>query len=767
MRANVMRPYLAVLKDSFREALASRVLWILLVVITVVLVLVAPVGFKERKATRLQRNSVRNWPSLIAKIQNRAGQEGPSPGRQIFGKLSAPLKKRLAEAAEQSPGELSGDVIEALGEELNGIIDGPVLYDAAVWHDVGLVKEARELVGRAGTLDAAEAARLNRLSIEAAWPSEFHKDDGGETRIVYLGFESEVVPLSQKQLTQFVGVALMLIINYAVGVFGVFAAILVTSSIIPQMFEGGAIDLLLSKPVSRIMLFLTKFAGGCVFIGLIAAYFISGLWLIAGARFGIWNGALFLCIPIMLFLFAIYYGVSALAGVIWRNAIVSVVVTVLFWALCFGVGMLKGFVEPFWINFPRLVKLIPAGKSVLGINETGVVHEWHGRDATWNEVFTGDDGSRNMRSFAVPQPIIGPVYDAKRDRILAAAQSAPPGPGGGFNFFPPAPALLAGNRTGAWNRKKIGTAPLGTLALFASPAGDILAVTRGAVFRLTAKTTGKGKSAATQEEFTRAGPESALLLDPSATVAMNPDSGAIVAFNRGTVLIVEPDAKGKYVRKIDKEVVPAKDSKAALAAFAGQTVLIALADGRILVLDATDLTISQELRPVGENAPRFVAAGPGGRWVSVLFHNRKLWLFDVKNGRPAGNSFGGQGDISAVAFDGPDHLLTIDRGTRMTHYDLDPFQMRDRAAPELKNVEIAFYYVIMPIYTVLPKPGELGNAVAYLLTDLNELQELGRDSPDLSQHREKVEVAEPIWSSLAFLAVILSLASLYVWRTDF
>src|SRR5262249_53822453 len=43
-----MRPYLAVLKDSFREALASRVLWILIFVTTVVLALLAPLGFKEQ-----------------------------------------------------------------------------------------------------------------------------------------------------------------------------------------------------------------------------------------------------------------------------------------------------------------------------------------------------------------------------------------------------------------------------------------------------------------------------------------------------------------------------------------------------------------------------------------------------------------------------------------------------------------------------------------------------------------------------------------------
>lgn len=763
-----MRAYFAVLKDSFREALASRVLWILLIGITVVLVLLAPVGFQERKATRFQRNSARNWPNLIARIQSQAGQEGASPGKQIFGKLSDPLKKRLSDAAEQSPGELSVESVDVLIDELNRVIDGPPLYDATVWHDVGLVSEARDLVDRGGSLDATETARLNRLLIEAAWPTEFRKEDTSETRIVYLGFESEVLPLTHKQLQQAVGMILTLIINWAVGVFGVFAAILVTSSIIPQMFEAGAIDLLLSKPVARILLFLTKFAGGCAFIGLIATYFISGLWLIAGARFGIWSNTLFLCIPIIVFLFAIYYGVSALAGVLWRNAIVSVVVTVLFWGVCFSVGMLKGFIEPIWINLPRLVKLVPAGKSLLAVNESGAVFEWHSRDATWYEVFIPEDGTRQVGPIAIPRPIIGPVFDAPRDRIVAAQAPLPQrGVGGGFNFFGPAPTLLTGNHSGNWNRKKAGSAPLGTLALFANPSGEILSVTKGAVFRLTAKKAGKGKSAAPQEDFVRLGPDSAMLLDPSATVAMNPDSGAIVAFNRGTVLIVEPDASGKYVRKIEKEIVPAKDSKAALAAFAGQTIMIALADGRLLVLNAADLALRHEFRPVGEIAPRFVAASPGGRWISVVFHNRKLWLYDVQQDRPAGLSFSGQGDISAVAFEGPNRIQTIDRGTRVTTYDLEPFQLLDRKAPELNNMETAYYYGIMPLYTVLPKPGELGNVVAYLLIDLNELQELGQNSQDLSQHREKVDVAGPIWSSLAFLAVILSLASVYVWRADF
>ncbi|MBS0265124.1 MAG: ABC transporter permease [Planctomycetes bacterium] len=604
---------------------------------------------------------------------------------------------------------------------------------------------------------------MNRLLLESAWPSEFQKEDG-ETRLVYLWIESDPLPLPRAQLLQIVRLILTVIVDWSVGVLGVFAAILVTSSIIPQTFEAGAIDLLLSKPVSRVLLYLTKFFGGCAFIGLIAAYVIAGLWLIAGTRFGIWSHSLFLCIPIMLFLFAIYYGVSALAGLIWRNAIVSVVLTIIFWGLCFSIGSGKGVCEKVFIDKSRVVKLVFAGQTLLGADDSGDVHEWQPQDRKWYKVFAPEE-TNNPVPFGPPPGLIGPVYDMKRDRILAATPG-PVTPGsGGFNMFPPAAPLVVGARQAAWNRKKIGTAPLGTLAFFVRPDGALLAVTKGAVFRLTEKA--GGKTGAPQEEFVRMGPEAPLLLDPNASVAMNAETGALAAFNRGTVLVLAPDASGKYVRQIEKEVVPAKESKSAVLAFAGQTILVALSDGRVLVLGASDLALKQEFRPVGDQAPRFAAASPGNRWISVLFHNRRLWVFDVEKGVPAKLAISGQGDISAMAFEGPQRLVAIDRGTRISQYDLESGRLAEQSGPELDKLLMAYYYVLNPIYTVLPKPGKMGDVVAYLLSDLNELQEMGQGPRDLSQRREKIEVAQPILSSLAFLVVILALGCVYVWRTDF
>ena len=122
------------------------------------------------------------------------------------------------------------------------------------------------------------------------------------------------------------------------GVAGVFVAVLVTASMIPQTFEAGSVDLLLSKPVDRGWLFLAKFVGGCAFIAINAAYFIGGLWLVLGCGSACGTSGCCWRFPCILFLFAIYYGVSALAGLVWRNAIVSVVVAVVFWFVCWTLG---------------------------------------------------------------------------------------------------------------------------------------------------------------------------------------------------------------------------------------------------------------------------------------------------------------------------------------------------------------------------------------------------------------------------------------------
>jgi hypothetical protein len=400
------------------------------------------------------------------------------------------------------------------------------------------------------------------------------------------------------------------------------------------------------------------------------------------------------------------------------------------------------------------VQLVPAGETLLGVTEQGQVQQWRATDAKWEETFRAE-GSAGPRGgpFFMTQQWTSPVFDSRGDRLLAV--EIPSGPRG-FGGFDRAPTLWAGTRNDDWMRRKGAAPPSGTTELFVDGQGETLAAGTQGVFRLSRNDA--------DETFVSAGPNPPLRLQAPSAFALNASTGEIASRSQSTITVLERNSGGTYSKKRETEIAGAEG---ALLAFGGATLLAGLENGRVLLLDAATLKVQQEFSPAAENAPRFAAAAPNGRWFMVLFHNNTLWMFDARAGKPAGLSFGGQGDISAAAFNGADRLLVTDRVNRVTSYQLDPFQTENRQAPALTPLERVYYYAIVPIYTVFPKPGELGNVVSYLLTEQETLNPAGPGNEDLSQRRIKINVYGPVLSSLAFLAIVLTFTCLYVRRTDF
>jgi hypothetical protein len=84
----------------------------------------------------------------------------------------------------------------------------------------------------------------------------------------------------------------------------------------------------------------------------------------------------------------------------------------------------------------------------------------------------------------------------------------------------------------------------------------------------------------------------------------------------------------------------------------------------------------------------------------------------------------------------------------------------------MSRVEMVYYYGILPVYTVFPKPGELDNTVQYVLTG-KRTTDLGVFRGDLSQRREDLHPWRPVSSGLAFVAVMLLVACIYIERQEF
>lgn len=127
-------------------------------------------------------------------------------------------------------------------------------------------------------------------------------------------------------------------------------ALVSTASLIPDFVAGGSIDLVLSKPVGRLRLFLTKYATGLLFVALQVSVFAAASFLVIGIRGGAWEPRIFLAIPLVVLFFSFLYCVCALIGLRTRSTIAALLLTLLFWLLVFIVHASEQSVLLFKLN---------------------------------------------------------------------------------------------------------------------------------------------------------------------------------------------------------------------------------------------------------------------------------------------------------------------------------------------------------------------------------------------------------------------------------
>jgi hypothetical protein len=774
---SLLRPYLATIKDSFREALASRVLWIMLILITLLLLVVASPGIRRELTWQLQGEQIFEvWQleaadisdarALAAQLLNDARQESDSPGKHIHRQLDAKLQKQLPDVARPDPEpktylRLLRDLTKALNERLQE----DDFFDQDAWQGIAIGKEARDWLDQeADDLTDNQLARRNRLLLEAAFPKVIRASDDPSIRIQLLFWDvTPPVPVSEEQLHLRISWLLNGFMKIFVGVVALFVAILVTASIIPNALETGSIELLLSKPVSRTLLFLSKFLGGCAFILVNAAYLIGGLWIIAGLRLGEWNHRLLLCIPIFLFLFTIYYSVSALAGVIWRSAIVSVIVTIVFWGTCFTVGLGKGIMELVVLRPNRIQRLVPAGETLVSVSDAGQAKRWDGDTVQWEDIF---QSARERQAGRRPPRIgLGPVYDALKDRWIAVGANTEGGRGFGMDA-----ALWIASPEREYQRVVGAPVPGGAEYLFWAPGGELTIVSQGGIYRLVGDAEEKRESVEWLGfqlplgggPFAEAGPDPELAFVSHRAVALNSATGQLAVLSRGQLTVLGLDNDGVYRRRGERQLEDA--NKPSVLGFGGDRILLAQDDGSVRVIGAGNLAVLEELALEGATAVRFIEASPTGKWFALVFHNGRLHLYNRAEERVVKRRISGQGDISAATFIDDDTLLVADRTTRVTSYDLVANKRLDRWSPKLNKYEWSYRYVILPFYTIYPKPGELDSTVQYLLTG----QETAGDLmvSDMRQAQVKLNPWGPVWSSALFTVVVLAIACVYLWRSD-
>lgn len=149
--------------------------------------------------------------------------------------------------------------------------------------------------------------------------------------------------------------------------FVVFSLLIVLSaSFIPSMLEKGNIDVLLSKPISRVNIIIGKFLSVILFAFLIIAMLIIVMWLMISIKSGVWHFSYLQAIIWFTFIFAVLYSLVLLVGVLTQSTVLSIIINLLilfpitgllaqretFYGFLSG-GVIQGILNFFYYIFPK------------------------------------------------------------------------------------------------------------------------------------------------------------------------------------------------------------------------------------------------------------------------------------------------------------------------------------------------------------------------------------------------------------------------------
>lgn len=780
-----MRPYLAIITDSFRAAFASRVLWIMLAAIVLFLLILAPFGYREIYTVDFNRRDINSLDRLAGMLAEGLEADRDSPAKRIATALPADFQKELRAKVEGKDSNLDRSRFVSA---MNDLTESDEWFSAETWTGTLRLAELRELDELDGEqMEDRLKRRRARLRIEAALPGVFRPRPDRSLQITYAVWETPgELPFRKERFTEIMNqFVLPTILNLLLGVGAVFIGILVTSPIIPEMFQPGSLHLLLSKPVSRPALFIAKFIGGCAFVLLCVSLLVSGLWLIAGLRFDIWNGRLFYSIPVFVFLFAVYYSVSAFAGLHWRSAVVSVVITVLFWLGCFVTGQIAGISDGF-VTGPAKVKLTaPLEQGVLTVSNANALQYLAADQSEQKPIITGQFGNVSR--------ILGPAVLAD-GRVVATTSFQQ-----GFGSFGNEEPLKIFDPQADWKEEIGVTLPRGTMQIMAAADGGLLALSTNGLYHIAADNLLQPEEEANADKprglfagiqnllgkqtsaFAKVTPPTIGFVAPARMVPVA-NTNDVIVYSAGSIYRVSPTnesdagestataggsalAGGEPWKVVASTILSDGDNTlpVTLAATTTHTVLARKGEA-IRILNSESLKLLSEIEfPDNQSVVDMVPSGDQATVLLLLSTHRvsEIALRDEPTLQAANLPY--QGSIESIS-NGPEGNVWIAHHIdSLTAVDPKSGEIKQALSPQRDIWRTVDAWVVTPLRNILPQTGELGETVIALICGRSDVEIVSGNEVQ----RESLNIVRPLATCGGFTFVMLLLGCLYVYRQDF
>ena len=785
-----MRPYLAIIVDSFRAAIASRVLYIMLALITLLFLVVGPLHLTETLDWKLRQfQHFEKSDAIIARLIERGETGRTKTTTRVWSLLSKDTQdivRKLHENKDKvydhrDPASLWKEQREDMAklvDGLNEMIESPSFYREEDWDRFSKVPEAKSLLEDGfDNLSLERKRRLNRLLIGKAIPA-LAPPEATSFNVYYWFFNNDGAwsfSSSRQQVFSIVSSVTAALFDKFLLSIGLLVGIVVTANVIPQMFDPGSLNLLLSKPITRSGLYLTRFAGGCTQIAICATYLFTGTWLWLGLAIGVWDQAFLWSIPIYILVFAIYYSISALIGLLYRSPILAVVATVVFWAVCFSVGTSYQIFYALMQN-QRLYDPLVTENGVSAVDGFGEIVIWDASSKKWKVTVENSNGplkdaiafNRFLLKIKTTPNQIRPTLDPESKQVvIGLTPPFPPQPDGfsSYDGYVSDPDLK--------QFSSVGNFPPKTMAMFATDNGLLLCDHNGKFKRWNPKHNAQIDVALITEAGIpqSAGPDQPVQVTTAYSVAMN-HSNQEIAIHKAKggqhhIVIFKPTDDGEYVQDRSGVIDVATNEKIkCFIAFANNTIIAVAGNGRVVGLDATSMEPLPAMKTCETSCGiETIATSPDGKWIAMVYGNQHLWLMDVDNDRKLYRpSVTGNRDVSSVSFDAESRLCVFDRENRLTVYETANLKSVLEFTPKDSLFETGYRYLVSPLYTVFPKPGEFHKVTSYLSSTRDTAN---NPAADLIFEPVERHPLSPLWSGLGFMVLMLGLSCWFFSRKDF
>lgn len=341
----MLRVLVAILLDAFYEALDRRSLMVLSMLGLAFVVLAASVSFETQPTDEALRNSVDadHTIQVLPGVQRRyvgmlVAHEIEALGGDRY-RLQIEIKEQHAHDALQW---LENADRQRRGEALR---EGPALHVGVLSAAAG-ERILRGLLMRRGleVHSVTPADGEGRRAVELTVSHPFELVDANRVSLLF-GLWKLPLPPGTGSLANVMLLLFDMAANLIAGFIGIGFALLFTGSILPSALQTGTIDLMLAKPVPRVVFLAGKILAAHLYVLVSSLVIIGGTWLVLSLRTGYVNVGFLGTIVSLLACFTLVYSISTFWAVLTRSTITAVVMALLAWGFFVTVGFCKALVD--------------------------------------------------------------------------------------------------------------------------------------------------------------------------------------------------------------------------------------------------------------------------------------------------------------------------------------------------------------------------------------------------------------------------------------